>query len=127
MVTEIPYMVNKLRLIEKIADLVKEKRVEGISDLYDASAGDDIKIIIEVKKDANANVILNQLYKYTSLQESFGANMLALVDGKPVVLNLKQALEEYLKHQENVVTRRTRFDLDKAEKRAHILEGLKIL
>ncbi|MBQ7757928.1 DNA gyrase subunit A [Anaerotignum sp.] len=125
-VTEIPYMVNKLRLIEKIADLVKEKRVEGISDLYDASAGDDIKIIIEVKKDYNANVILNQLYKYTSLQESFGANMLALVDGKPVVLNLKQALEEYLKHQENVVTRRTRFDLDKAEKRAHILEGLRI-
>lgn len=125
-VTEIPYMVNKLRLIEKIADLVKEKRVEGISDLYDASAGDDIKIIIEVKKDANANVILNQLYKYTSLQESFGANMLALVDGKPVVLNLKQALEVYLKHQEEVVTRRTRFDLDKAEKRAHILEGLRI-
>ncbi|MBR5590269.1 MAG: DNA gyrase subunit A, partial [Anaerotignum sp.] len=125
-VTEIPYMVNKLRLIEKIAELVKDKRVEGISDLYDASAGDDIKIIIEVKKDANANVILNQLYKYTSLQESFGANMLALVDGKPVVLNLKQALEEYLKHQENVVTRRTRFDLDKAEKRAHILEGLRI-
>ncbi len=125
-VTEIPYMVNKLRLIEKIADLVKEKRVEGISDLYDASAGDDIKIIIEVKKDANANVILNQLYKYTSLQESFGANMLALVDGKPVVLNLKQALEVYLEHQEDVVTRRIRFDLDKAEKRAHILEGLRI-
>lgn len=125
-VTEIPYMVNKLRLIEKIADLVKEKRVEGISDLYDASAGDDIKIIIDVKKDANANVILNQLYKYTSLQESFGANMLALVGGKPVVLNLKQALEVYLKHQEEVVTRRTRFDLDKAEKRAHILEGLRI-
>ena len=125
-VTEIPYMVNKLRLIEKIAELVKDKRVEGISDLYDASAGDDIKIIIEVKKDANANVILNQLYKYTSLQESFGANMLALVDGKPVVLNLKEALEVYLKHQENVVTRRTRFDLDKAEKRAHILEGLRI-
>lgn len=123
-VTEIPYMVNKLRLIEKIADLVKEKRVEGISDLNDASAGDDIKIIIDIKKDYNANVILNQLYKYTSLQESFGANMLALVDGKPVVLNLKQMLEEYLKHQEIVVTRRTRFDLDKAEKRAHILEGL---
>lgn len=125
-VTELPYMVNKLRLIEKIADLVKDKRVEGISDLNDASAGDDIKIIIELKKDANANVILNQLYKYTSLQESFGANMLALVDGKPVVLTLKQALEEYLKHQENVVTRRTQFDLDKAEKRAHILEGLRI-
>ena len=125
-VTEIPYMVNKLRLIEKIAELVKEKRVEGISDLYDASAGDDIKIIIEIKKEANANVILNQLYKYTQLQESFGANMLALVDGKPVILNLKQMLEEYLKHQEDVVTRRTRFDLDKAEKRAHILEGLRI-
>ncbi len=125
-VTEIPYMVNKLRLIEKIAELVKEKRVEGISDLYDASAGDDIKIIIEIKKEANANVILNQLYKYTQLQESFGANMLALVDGKPVILNLKQMLEEYLKHQEDVVTRRTKFDLDKAEKRAHILEGLRI-
>ena len=125
-VTEIPYMVNKLRLIEKIAELVKEKRVEGISDLYDASAGDDIKIIIEIKKEANANVILNQLYKYTQLQESFGANMLALVNGKPVILNLKQMLEEYLKHQEEVVTRRTRFDLDKAEKRAHILEGLRI-
>ena len=100
--------------------------MEGISDLNDASAGDDIKIIIDIKKDYNANVILNQLYKYTSLQESFGANMLALVDGKPVVLNLQQMLAEYLKHQENVVTRRTRFDLDKAEKRAHILEGLRI-
>ena len=95
-------------------------------ELNDASAGDDIKIIIDIKKDYNANVILNQLYKYTSLQESFGANMLALVDGKPVVLNLQQMLAEYLKHQENVVTRRTRFDLDKAEKRAHILEGLRI-
>ena len=125
-VTEIPYMVNKLRLIEKIADLVKEKRVEGISDLYDASSGDDIKIIIELKKDANANVILNQLYKYTQLQESFGAIMLALVNGKPQVLNLKQIIEEYLKHQEDVVTRRTKFDLDKAQKRAHILEGLRI-
>ena len=125
-ITEIPYMVNKLRLLEKIGELAKEKRVEGISDLNDASAGDDIKIIIDIKKDYNANVILNQLYKYTSLQESFGANMLALVDGKPVVLNLQQMLAEYLKHQENVVTRRTRFDLDKAEKRAHILEGLRI-
>ena len=125
-VTEIPYMVNKLRLIEKIAELVKEKRIDGISDLNDASAGDDIQIIIELKKDANANVILNQLYKYTQLQESFGAIMLALVNGKPAVLNLKQILAEYLKHQEEVVTRRTRFNLDKAEKRAHILEGLKI-
>lgn len=125
-VTEIPYMVNKLRLIEKIADLVKEKRVDGISDLYDASAGDDIEIIVELKKDANANVILNQLYKYTSLQETFGANMLALVNDKPVTLNLAQMLEEYLKHQVNVVTRRTQYNLDKAERRAHILEGLRI-
>lgn len=125
-VTEIPYMVNKLRLIEKIAELVKEKRVDGISDLYDASAGDDIQIIIELKKDANDNVILNQLYKYTQLQESFGAIMIALVNGKPAVLNLQQMLSEYLKHQEEVVTRRTKFNLDKAEKRAHILEGLRI-
>ena len=125
-VTEIPYMVNKLRLIEKIADLAKDKKVDGISDLYDASAGDDIKIIIEVKRDANASVILNQLYKFTSLQESFGVIMLALVDGKPEILNLKQMLSEYIKHQENVVRRRTQFDLDKALRRAHILEGLRI-
>lgn len=125
-VTEIPYMVNKLRLIEKIADLVKDKRVDGISDLYDASSGDDIKIIIELKKDTNANVILNQLYKYTQLQETFGVIMIALVNGKPEVLTLKRILEEYLKHQEDVVTRRTKFDLDKAQKRAHILEGLRI-
>lgn len=125
-VTEIPYMVNKLRLIEKIAELVKDKKIEGISDLYDASSGDDIKIIIELKKDVNANVILNQLYKYTQLQESFGAIMIALVNGKPETLNLKQIIAEYLKHQEDVVTRRTKFDLDKAQKRAHILEGLRI-
>ena len=125
-VTEIPYMVNKLRLIEKIAELVKDKKIEGISDIYDASSGDDIKIIIELKKDVNANVILNQLYKFTQLQESFGAIMIALVDGKPEVLNLKQILVEYLKHQEDVVARRTKFDLDKAQKRAHILEGLRI-
>ena len=125
-VTEIPYMVNKLRLIEKIADLVKDKMVDGISDLYDASSGDDIKIIIELKKDTNANVILNQLYKYTQLQETFGVIMIALVNGKPEVLTLKRILEEYLKHQEDVVTRRTKFDLDKAQKRAHILEGLRI-
>ncbi|MCI8341664.1 MAG: DNA gyrase subunit A [Firmicutes bacterium] len=125
-VTEIPYMVNKLRLIEKMAELVKDKKIEGISDIYDASAGDDIEIVIELKKEVNANVVLNQLYKYTQLQESFGAIMLALVDGKPRVLNLREILEEYLKHQEEVVTRRTKFELDKAEKRAHILEGLKI-
>lgn len=125
-VTELPYMVNKLRLIEKIAELVKDKRIEGISDLYDASAGDDIQIIVELKKDVNANVILNQLYKYTQLQESFGTIMIALVNGKPETLNLKQIISEYLKHQENVVSRRTKFNLDKAEKRAHILEGLRI-
>ena len=125
-VTELPYVVNKMRLIEKIAELVKDKRIEGISDLYDASSGDDIKIIIELKKDVNANVILNQLYKYTQLQESFGAIMLALVDGKPEILNLKRIIQEYLKHQENVVTRRTQYNLEKAEKRAHILEGLRI-
>ena len=125
-VTEIPYQVNKARLVEKIADLVKDKKIEGISDILDESAGDDIKITIDIKKDYNANVILNQLFKYTQMQESFGVIMLALVDGKPEILNLKEMLSLYLRHQENVVTRRTQFDLDKAEKRAHILEGLMI-
>jgi DNA gyrase subunit A len=125
-VTEIPYQVNKARLVEKIADLAKEKKIEGIADILDESSGDDIKITIDLKKDANSNVILNQLFKYTQLQESFGVIMLALVDGKPEVLNLKSMLEEFLKHQFDVVTRRTKFDLDKAEKRAHILEGMKI-
>jgi len=125
-VTELPYQVNKARLVEKIADLARDKRIEGIADILDESSGDDIRITIELKKDANSNVILNQLFKYTQLQESFGVIMLALVDNKPVVLNLKSMLEEYLKHQFVVVTRRTQFDLEKAEKRAHILEGLKI-
>ena len=125
-ISEIPYQVNKARLVEKIADLVKEKRIEGISDLLDESAGDDIRIVIDIKRDANANVVLNQLYKFSSLQESFGVIMLALVDGKPKVLNLKEMLEEYLKFQFEVVTRRTKFDLDKAERRAHILEGYRI-
>ncbi|HCT64342.1 MAG TPA: DNA gyrase subunit A [Lachnospiraceae bacterium] len=125
-VTEIPYQVNKARLVEKIAELVREKKIEGISDILDESAGDDIKITIDLKKDVNANVVLNQLYKYTQLQESFGVILLALVNGRPEVLNLKTVLEEYLKHQEEVVKRRTKFDLDKAEKRAHILEGLRI-
>ena len=125
-VTEIPYQVNKARLVEKIAELVKDKKIEGISDILDESAGDDIKITIDIKKDYNANVVLNQLYKFTQLQESFGVIMLALVDGKPEILNLKDMLSLYLKHQEEVVTRRTKFDLDKAEKRAHILEGLMI-
>ena len=125
-VTEIPYQVNKARLVEKIADLVREKKIDGISDILDESSGDDIKITIDLKKDVNANVVLNQLYKYTQLQESFGVILLALVNGRPEILNLKTALDEYLKHQVDVVTRRTRFDLDKAEKRAHILEGLRI-
>ncbi len=125
-VTEIPYQVNKARLIEKIADLVKERRVEGISDIRDESNRKGMRIVIELKKDANAGVVLNNLYKYTQLEESFGVIMIALVKNRPEVLNLKQVLEEYLKHQKEVVTRRTQFDLDKAEKRAHILEGLKI-
>lgn len=125
-VDEIPYQVNKAKLIERIADLAKEKKIEGISDLRDESDRNGIRIVIELKKDVNSNVLLNQLYKYTQMQESFGAIMLALVDGKPATLNLKEILEHYLKHQEDVVTRRTRFNLEKAEKRAHILEGLKI-
>lgn len=125
-VTEIPYQVNKAKLIERIADLVKEKKIDGISDLRDESDRNGMKIVIELKKDANANVVLNQLYKYTQMEDSFGVIMLALVNGKPITLNLKQVLEYYIKHQEEVVTRRTKFDLTKAEKRAHILEGLRI-
>lgn len=125
-VTEIPYQVNKAKLIERIADLVKEKKIDGISDLRDESDRNGMKIVIELKKDANANVVLNQLYKYTQMEDSFGVIMLALVNGKPITLNLKQVLEYYIKHQKEVVTRRTKFDLTKAEKRAHILEGLRI-
>lgn len=125
-VDEIPYQVNKARLIEKIADLVRDKRIEGISDLRDESDRTGMKIVVELKKDVNANVVLNQLYKYTQLEESFGVIMLALVDGKPATLNLKEVLEHYIEHQKDVVTRRTQFDLNKAEKRAHILEGLRI-
>lgn len=123
-VTEIPYQVNKSRMIEKIAELVKDKRVEGITDINDESDRNGIKVVIECKKDANANVILNQLYKYSQLQENYSINFLCIVDGEPKTLNLKQILECYLKHQENVITRRTQFDLDKALKRAHIVEGL---
>jgi len=130
-VTELPYQVNKARLIEKIADLVKEKRIEGISDLRDESDRDGMRIIIELKRDANASVILNQLYKFTQLQDSFSAIMLALVqspEGKfePKVLNLKEFIKYYVLHQEDVIRRRTRYDLEKAEARAHILEGLKV-
>ena len=125
-VTEIPYMVNKARLIENIANLVKEKRVEGISDLRDESDRDGMRIVIELKRDANANVILNQLYKYTQLQDTFGAIILALVNGQPQVLNLRQCIDCYLDHQKTIILRRTKYDLDKAEARLHILEGLKI-
>lgn len=124
-VTEIPYMVNKSKLIEKIAELVKIKKVDGITDLRDESDRDGMSIVIELRRDVNPNVILNQLYKYTQLQDTFSMNMLALVNDKPKVLNLKEMLEEYLKHQKDVVTRRTQYDLNKAEARAHIVEGLR--
>ena len=123
-VTEIPYQVNKSRMIEKIAELVKDKRVEGITDINDESDRNGIRVVIDCKKDANASVILNQLYKYSQLQENYSINFLSIVDGVPRTLNLKEILEYYLKHQEEVVTRRTKFDLDKASKRAHIVEGL---
>lgn len=123
-ITEIPYQVNKSRMIEKIAELVKDKKVDGITDINDESDRNGIKVVIECRKDANANVILNQLYKYSQLQESYSVNFLAIVDGVPKTLNLKEILEYYLKHQEEVVTRRTQFELDKALKRAHIVEGL---
>lgn len=126
-VTEIPYQVNKARLIEKIAELVKEKRVEGISDIRDESSSrGGMRIVIELKKDANPQIILNRLYKHTQLQESYSMIMIALVNGQPKILNLYEILEEYLKHQFDVVTRRTKYDLKKAEARAHILEGLRI-
>lgn len=125
-VTELPYMVNKARLIEKIAALVREKRIDGITELRDESDRSGMRICIELRRDANANVILNQLYKHTQLQDTFGVIMLALVDGEPKVLNLSEMLGNYLKHQEDVVTRRTKYELNKAEERAHILEGLLI-
>ncbi len=125
-VTELPYQVNKARLIENIADLVKDKRIDGISDLRDESDREGMRIVIELKRDANANVVLNQLYKNTQMQDTFGAIMLALVDNKPKILTLRQMLECYIDHRKNVIVRRTKFDLDKALARAHILEGLKI-
>lgn len=125
-VNEIPYQVNKARLIEKIAELVKDKKIDGISDLRDESDRRGMRIVIELKKDANPQVILNLLYKHTQMQESFGVIMLALVDGQPEVLSLKQVLFYYLEHQKDVIVRRTRFELNKAEARAHIVEGLRI-
>ena len=126
LVTEIPYQVNRERLIEKIAELVKEKRFDGITDLRNESNREGTRIVIELRKDVNPQVMLNNLFKLTQLQVSYGINMLALVDGQPKVLNLKEIISEYIKHQVEVIVRRTKFDLDKAEDRAHILEGLRI-
>ena len=125
-VTELPYMVNKARLIEKIAELHRDKRIDGITEIRDESSREGMRVVVELRKDVNANVVLNQLYKHTQMQDTFGVNMLALVNNEPVVMNLLQMLEYYLKHQEEVVTRRTRYDLNKAEERAHILKGLLI-
>lgn len=125
-VTEIPYQVNKARLIEKIAELVRDKKIEGISDLRDESDRKGMRIAIELRRDTNANVVLNQLYKHTQMEDSFGIIMLAIVDEEPKVLNLKEMLTYYLNHQKEIITRRTQFDLNRAEERAHILEGLKI-
>ena len=125
-VTELPYMVNKARLIEKIAELVKTKRIDGITELRDESDRNGMRICIELRRDVNANVILNQLFKHTQMQDTFGVIMLALVNNEPKVLNILQMLTLYIKHQEEVVTRRTRYDLNKAEERAHILKGLLI-
>ena len=123
-VSELPYLVNKARLIEKIADLVREKKIDGITAVNDHSSREGMRICIELRRDANANVILNQLYKHTQLQDTFGTIMLALVDNQPKILNILQMLQYYLQHQEEVITRRTKYDLNKAEERAHILEGL---
>ena len=125
-VTELPFMVNKARLIEKIAELVRDKKVDGITDLSDQSSREGMRICIELRRDVNPNVILNQLYKHTQLQDTFGVIMLALVNNEPKVMNILDMLKYYLKHQEEVVTRRTKYDLNKAEERAHILQGLLI-
>ena len=125
-VTELPYQVNKARLIENIADLVKDKKINGISDLRDESDREGMRIVIELKRDANPNVVLNLLYKHTKMQDTFGVTMLALVDNEPQILNLKQILGHYINFQKDVITRRTVFELNKAEARAHILEGLRI-
>ena len=125
-VTELPYMVNKAKLVEKISELHRDKRVDGITDLRDETSREGMRICIELRRDVNPNIVLNQLYKHTQLQDTFGVIMLALVNNEPVVMNLLQMLQYYLKHQEEVVTRRTQYDLNKAEERAHIVEGLLI-
>ena len=126
LVTELPYMVNKSRLIEKIAELVRDKKIDGITDLRDESDKTGMRIVIEIRRDANPQVVLNRLYKHTQLQDTFGVIMLALVDNEPRVLSLREVLNYYLDHQKEVIIRRTRFDLRKAEERAHILEGYRI-
>src|SRR6266550_3535549 len=123
-VTEIPYMVSKAALLEKIAELVKDGPLDGISDLRDESDRDGMRIVIELKRDAQPKVVLNQLFKHTQMQTTFGANMLALVGNRPLTLTLKEMIEHYVAHRRDVVVRRTKFDLSEAEKRAHILEGL---
>ncbi|MDP3803940.1 MAG: DNA gyrase subunit A, partial [Candidatus Omnitrophota bacterium] len=125
-IRELPYQVNKANLIETIADLITDKKIDGIADLRDESDKDGMRVVIEVRRGANSKVILNQLYKHTQMQQTFGVIMLALVDGRPRVLNLKEALDEFIKHRKEIITRRTKFDLEKALDRAHILEGLKI-
>ncbi|OGW85016.1 MAG: DNA gyrase subunit A [Omnitrophica bacterium RIFCSPLOWO2_01_FULL_45_10] len=125
-IKEIPYMVNKANLIESIAELAQSKKIDGITDLRDESDKDGIRVVIELRRGVNANIILNQLYKHTQMQETFGVIMLALVDGRPKVLNLKEMCDEFIKHRKDVVVKRTRFELEKAQNRAHILEGLKI-
>ncbi len=125
-ISELPYLVNKAKLIEKIAELVKDKKIDGITDLRDESDREGMRVVVELRRDVNANIILNQLYKHTQLQDTFGVIMLALVNNEPKVMSIIQILGEYLKHQKEVVTRRTKFDLNKAEERAHILEGLLI-
>ena len=125
-ITEIPYQINKTRLIERIAETAKDKVIEGITGLQDESNRQGMRIVIELRRDANPNVILNNLYKHTQLQATFGINLLALTNGQPKVLNLKEILEHYIKHQIEIITRRTLYDLEKAEARAHILEGLQI-
>ena len=125
-VTELPYMVNKARLIEKIAEMVRDKKIDGITDLSDQSNREGMRIVIELRRDVNANVLLNQLYKHTQLQDTFGVIMLALVNNQPKVMNILDMLSYYLKHQEEVITRRTKYELNKAEERAHILQGLLI-
>ena len=125
-VTELPFMVNKARLIEKIAELVRDKKIDGITDLSDQSSREGMRICIELRRDVNPNIILNQLYKHTQLQDTFGVIMLALVNNEPKIMNLLDMLNYYLAHQEEVVTRRTKYELNKAEERAHILKGLLI-